>query len=80
MLVIAGVAGVAGHSLASRKAIWLVGPLADHVPAHKHVAFITCIWMHTASYAAGAIGGIVVTWLTWRKRRRKRPDPGTIAP
>lgn len=63
-------AGVAGHLAASRGWIRLVGPLAERVPPDRHVAFLTDMWAHLASYALGATAFIVLAWRTRRDRRR----------
>src|SRR3954451_19765307 len=47
-------------------ATWWVGlvvllePMAFRVPPEKHVAFLTDLWAHTASYVAGFVGGIAL--------------------
>ncbi len=64
------VAGVIGRLLAGAGVVYLIGPLATRVPVDKHVAFITDLWMHNASYLVGFIGGIVVIAQTWRSRKR----------
>lgn len=62
-------AGVAGWLLAAGGSIGLSGPLADAVPAGKHVAFIAVWFAHTASYAVGFVGGIVFCLWIWVQRR-----------
>jgi len=69
MAVTALLAGLTGHVLARRGAIVLTGPLNQLVPREKHVAFLTDLWAHSASYLAGFIGGIVLIVITWRSRR-----------
>ena len=61
-------AGIAGWSLASLGYVKLVGYMADAIPADRHVAFLADGFAHTASYAAGFIGGIVVIVQVWRSR------------
>src|SRR3954447_18897310 len=71
-------AGGAGHVLARRGVIFLGEPLAYWLPEEKHVAFLTDLWAHSASYLAGFIGGIVLIAVTWRSRRphaAERSDP-----
>src|SRR5688500_18597339 len=64
MLAVVGalalVAGVAGHVAATRRWVWLVEPMASRVPADRHVAFLTDLWAHSASYIGGFLGGIVL--------------------
>src|SRR3954454_25176921 len=62
-------AGVVGHVLARRGVIFLEEPMAYWLPEEKHVAFLTDLWAHSASYLAGLIGGIVLIVVTWRSRR-----------
>lgn len=58
--VLAVIAGVVGNVAASSKAVRLLEPLASRVPKDRHVAFLTNLWAHSASYLAGALGGIVL--------------------
>lgn len=69
MGVVALCAGSAGRALAQGGNVWLVGWLADAVPRDRHIDFLTALWAHSASYAAGAIGGTVLCVLVIRKRR-----------
>jgi len=70
MGVLAAAAALLGRWLAVRGTVWLVGPLAEQVPAARHVDFLTCLWAHVASYAAGTVGGVVLALVLWRRRRR----------
>lgn len=65
---LAAVAGVAGNVAASQGWIWMVGPLADRVPDHRHVGFLTSLWMHNASYAGAFAGGAFMLARVWRSR------------
>lgn len=58
--LVAALSGVAGYFAATHKAVWLFEPLASRVPADRHVAFITDLWIHLASYIGGFLGGIVL--------------------
>ncbi len=69
MAVCAMTAGVTGWSLASRDLISLIGPIAEAVPADRHVPFLADLWAHNASYFTGFVGGIVVIANVWRSRR-----------
>ncbi len=64
------VAGLIGRLLAGAGIVFLIGPLATRVPADKHVAFITDLWAHNASYLVGFLGGIVIIIQTWRSRKQ----------
>jgi hypothetical protein len=65
MLVIVGAlalfAGLAGHWLGECGRVRLHEPLASRVPLQKHVAFVTALWAHSASYVGGFVGGAVRT-------------------
>lgn len=70
MSVCAVAAGITGWSLASRDIISLTGPIAESVPADRHIPFLADLWAHSASYFTGFIGGIVVIRNVWRSRSR----------
>jgi hypothetical protein len=73
-------AGVIGFFMAGAGQVWLMEPLASRVPGSKHPAFLADLWAHSASYAAGFLGGIVVCgWVLFRRWRMKgeaRVQPG----
>jgi hypothetical protein len=50
--------------------VYLVGPIAEELPADRHVPFLADLWAHSASYLVGAVGGIAVVLLVWRWRGR----------
>lgn len=66
--------GVLGHELAVNNIVILQGDIARAVPAERHVRFITCLWAHSASYFAAALGGLFVAVWTWRARGRMTQD------
>jgi hypothetical protein len=68
MACVAFASGLTGHFLANAGALRLSGPLGAAVPADRHVAFLTDLCAHLASYASGLIGGIVLMVWVWRKR------------
>jgi hypothetical protein len=70
MAVCAFAAGIVGWFLAQSGAVFLVAPLAQDVPADRHVSFLACLWAHSASYLVGFVGGIIVLVLVWRSRCR----------
>ncbi|MBI1323873.1 hypothetical protein GC170_11910 [bacterium] len=70
MSVCAITAGLMGWFLASRNIISLTGPIAEAVPADRHIPFLADLWAHNASYFTGFIGGIVVIGSVWRSRSR----------
>jgi hypothetical protein len=76
--VLAAVAGIVGHVAATRGSVWLVEPLASSVPADRHVAFLTDLWAHLASYLGGFLGGIVLcVYVLVRRARSAVPATGT---
>jgi hypothetical protein len=68
------VAGLLGWVLASRGIVRLFGPMAEAVPTDRHVAFLIDGFAHTASYAFGFVGGLVVMALVWRSRNPRGRD------
>jgi hypothetical protein len=62
--------GILGHELAVNHIVVLQGAIADAVPADRHVAFITCLWAHGASYLAATLAGLFVAVWAWRARGR----------
>ena len=55
---LAVVAGFVGWVCAANGWVFLVGSIADRVPADRHVPFLTDLWAHNASYSAGFVGGV----------------------
>jgi hypothetical protein len=68
--VAALVVGLLAFFVAQNGYLWLVGPLAEEVPADKHVAFLTDAWAHLAAYGAGALVGGATCVRVWMKRGR----------
>jgi uncharacterized membrane protein YedE/YeeE len=62
-------AGIVGWLLARNGAVFLVGPIADSVPAERHALYLADLWAHSASYFVGFIGGVLVFVQVWRSRR-----------
>lgn len=70
MGVLAFIAGLLGHVAATHHRIVLFEPLASSVPADRHVAFLTDLCAHLASYAAGFVGGIALcVWVLISRAR-----------
>ena len=63
-------AGVTGALLATNGKVWLVPPMYEEVPVPRHTRFLVALWMHTASYIVGMVGGLILVGWTWRHRRR----------
>jgi hypothetical protein len=72
-------AGLAGYIAASAHVVWLTEPMASLVPSERHVAFLTDLWAHLASYASGLIGGTVLIIWSWRKRGTPNLQGGSNA-
>lgn len=68
MAACALVAGVLGWLLGRSGAVVLLGDLARTIPEARHARFLGAWWAHMASYGVGAIGGIVLAALVWRRR------------
>jgi len=71
----AGAAGLVGFVTASVGWIHLTGPLAVDIPAERHSLFLADLWTHSASYAGGFTGGLLLVRSVWRSRR-----PGNVEP
>ena len=72
MGAIAGFAGAVGGVLAAEGDVWLSPLLSKQLPPDRHVPFLIDLWMHTASYAAGVVGGLALAVWTWRQRGHSR--------
>ena len=66
----AAIAGIVGGSLASVGAVFLIGPIAEAVPHDRHVPFLINLWVHSASYLIGLIGGTILIAVVWRSRNQ----------
>lgn len=69
--VIAILAGVVGWIAASNGWVFLVGEIADRVPADRHVRFLIDLWAHNASYVVGFAGGVVLIVFVLLGRQRE---------
>ena len=67
--VAALVAGLCGALLAAAGVFTLPDDLAAVIAPDRQVAFAAAAWAHTASYAAGGLGGLLVIVRTIRRRR-----------
>jgi len=70
MAASAAVFGALGYLGAQRGLIGLEGTtLGEAIPPARHSAFLADAFAHTASYWVGFIGGAVLCWMTWRRRK-----------
>jgi hypothetical protein len=67
--VIAALMGLAGRWAAANEWVFLVEPMASRVPRKRHVDFLTDLWAHSAAYAVGGIGAVVICTRTVLVRR-----------
>lgn len=65
---VAALAGMVGWMAASRGWVFLIGDLAERVPADRHVPFLVDLWIHNASYITGFVGGFFVICATLMSR------------
>jgi hypothetical protein len=68
--VLAFIAGLIGYIAATHRWVWLLEPMASRVPEGRHVAFLTDLWAHLASYVGGFLGGIVLCVYVLVRRAR----------
>jgi hypothetical protein len=68
MATCALVSGIMGYALARSGQISLDGPMGVAVPSERHARFLADLWAHSASYASGVIGGVVLSVTTFRRR------------
>jgi len=68
-------AGVTCYALTASDAIHLAGGFERAIPAEKHDAFLIDLWIHSASYAGGFLGGaLLMVWVVVdRYRKTHRP-------
>ena len=71
-------AGVLGNVAADQHWVSLQGELYRRVPEEQHVAFLTALFAHSASYLAGFVGGLVlivrVAYGRWAQSKRELMD------
>lgn len=67
--LLAAIAGLAGYVTARAGGVVLLEPLASRIPEGKHTAFLIDLWIHSASYLFGLLGGVVLIVRTWLSRR-----------
>lgn len=80
LAVMALAAGLIGYVAASNGRVWLVGRMAEQVPADRHVPFLADLWAHNAAYSVGFVGGFVLCGYAVHIRKQKShfaPQPLT---
>lgn len=68
MAACAAVAGAVAGILAVAGKINLAPPMSELVPLDRQIPFLVDLWMHSASYASGILGGIGLAVWVWRQR------------
>ncbi|MEN8207855.1 MAG: hypothetical protein ABFR50_01250 [Candidatus Fermentibacteria bacterium] len=63
-------AGILGYRMATRGTLGLYEPLFSTVPVSGHAAYISALWMHTASYTVATMGGLIITLFVFTGRLR----------
>ena len=63
--------GVVGYAAGRMGWVYLLPPIADAVAPERHALFLFNLWAHSAAYALGAVGGGVVMFRLWMKRRER---------
>ncbi len=72
-------AGILGYKLANSGTLALYEPLSSQVPASGHASYISALWMHTASYTAGTMGGLILALFVFTGRIRSSVPKDTLA-
>lgn len=67
--MLALLAGLLGAALVATGLATVPGGWSVFIPPAKHVAFSADAWAHTASYASGAVGGLILIVHTALSRR-----------
>lgn len=68
--------GVLGYCRARAGHVWLSEPIVARVPVMRHCTYLADHWAHLAAYTTGFLGGIVIWFDAWRKRRLPAsPEP-----
>ena len=61
--------GIIGYAGGRMKWVELLPPLAYEIAPERHALFLFNLWAHGAAYLFGAIGGLVLLFRFWKKRR-----------
>ena len=69
MALSAATAGFVAHELAASGRLQLDASWAAVLPPAAHTGFLVDSWAHLASYLSGGLGGVVLVFWVWRKRR-----------
>jgi len=60
--------GIAGYLLSARGMISVCRYMIPSISPDRHAAFVSALWMHTASYTAAAMGGLILSVRTFAGR------------
>lgn len=68
------VCGCLGYAGARMGWLWLAGPVASRVPVGNHNAYLADLWAHSGAYCGGFLGGVVIWFHAWHRRRVSAGD------
>ncbi len=71
------VAGILGYRLTGSGALCLSEPLYTTIPMSGHAAYISALWMHTASYTIATMGALIIALLVFTGRIRSAKEQGS---
>lgn len=72
--VASATAGILGYRMAGNGTLGLYEPLFSAVPAAGHAAYISALWMHTASYTVATMGALIMSLLVFTGRMRSASE------
>ncbi len=79
--ILAAASGVTCYLLTANNVIHLAGGFQSAIPAEKQDAFLIDLWIHTASYAGGFLGGaILMVWVIVDRYRRTHREKDEVTP
>lgn len=70
-------AGLLGYGAARMGWAWIDRPLvAALVPAERHALYLADAWAHSAAYAGGVVGAMIVGTWAWQRRGQHHASRG----
>jgi len=70
--------GIVGYVAGQMGWAWLLPPFADAVVPERHALFLFNLWAHSAAYLLGVVGGLVLMFRLWKKRKNLAHSPGSV--